>query len=126
MIGDAFGTVCPAAGTGVVKALNDTELLCGEFIPRWLSTPGMGAEKISQFYNCPQKQKCDRETLKVSIVARRTAVDRGLHWRVRRTARLLKRSANALRIRLTSPTVFANRGHSQVIVPVGQPVAKNT
>jgi 2-polyprenyl-6-methoxyphenol hydroxylase-like FAD-dependent oxidoreductase len=50
LIGDAFQTSCPAAGTGIGRLLNDVERLCHVHIPRWLATEGMGVEKIRQFY----------------------------------------------------------------------------
>jgi 2-polyprenyl-6-methoxyphenol hydroxylase-like FAD-dependent oxidoreductase len=59
LVGDAFGTSCPAAGTGARKVLVDVERLCNVHIPRWLETPGMGAEKIAAFYDDPVKQASD-------------------------------------------------------------------
>ena len=56
LVGDAFATSCPAAGTGARKVLVDVERLCNVHIPRWLETPGMGAEKIAAFYDDPVKQ----------------------------------------------------------------------
>ena len=38
LVGDAFSTSCPAAGTGTTKVFNDVQLLCNKFIPRWLAT----------------------------------------------------------------------------------------
>ncbi|WP_456686974.1 FAD-dependent oxidoreductase, partial [Bradyrhizobium sp. P5_C11_2] len=38
LIGDAFQTNCPAAGTGVARLLVDVERLCTEYAPRWLKT----------------------------------------------------------------------------------------
>ena len=51
LIGDAFSTSCPTAGTGTGKVFTDVERLCNVYIPRWLATPGMGAEKIAAFYD---------------------------------------------------------------------------
>lgn len=45
LIGDAFQTNCPAAGTGVSRLLVDVERLCTEYVPRWLETDGMGKER---------------------------------------------------------------------------------
>ena len=42
LVGDAFSTSCPAAGTGARKVLVDVERLCNVHIPHWLATPGMG------------------------------------------------------------------------------------
>ena len=51
LLGDAFATSCPAAGTGVNKVLTDVERLCNVHIPHWLASQGMGAEKIAGFYD---------------------------------------------------------------------------
>jgi len=113
VVGDAFGTVCPAAGTGVVKALNDVECLCDELVPNWLSTPGMGLEKISQFYSHPRKTACDRSGMRMSMRMRKTAVDNGWRWRLRRQARSFKRSLSAMRAR-----------HRQKSTPSEQPLGR--
>jgi 2-polyprenyl-6-methoxyphenol hydroxylase-like FAD-dependent oxidoreductase len=43
LVGDAFATSCPAAGTGLDKVFTDVERLCSVHIPQWLKSPGMGA-----------------------------------------------------------------------------------
>src|SRR5437588_11809475 len=53
LVGDAFATSCPAAGTGAGKALMDVQRLCNVHIPQWLATPGMGVEKIETYYDDP-------------------------------------------------------------------------
>ena len=53
LIGDAFSTSCPTAGTGTGKVFTDVERLGNVYIPRWLATPGMGADKIAAFYADP-------------------------------------------------------------------------
>ncbi len=45
LVGDAFATACPAAGTGTDKVYTDVARLCGVHIPKWLKTNGMGADK---------------------------------------------------------------------------------
>lgn len=50
LVGDAFSTSCPAAGTGTTKVFTDVERLCNVYIPQWLATEGMVAEKIAEFY----------------------------------------------------------------------------
>lgn len=59
LVGDAYSTSCPAAGTGVLKVFTDVERLCNVHIPRWLATPGMGEEKIAAFYSDPVKMACE-------------------------------------------------------------------
>ncbi len=92
LIGDAFQINCPATATGMTKVLNDVECLCTDHLPDWLSTPGMGAEKIARFYEDPRKVSVDRETLQLALVTRRAAVDASLPWRLRRQARSWKRT----------------------------------
>lgn len=60
LIGDAFSTSCPAAGTGTDKVFTDVERLCNVHIPNWLATPGMAQDKIEAFYDDPVKTACDR------------------------------------------------------------------
>jgi hypothetical protein len=57
LVGDAFATSCPAAGTD--KVFTDVERLCNVHIPNWLASDGMGAEKIAAFYDDPAKAACD-------------------------------------------------------------------
>ena len=42
LVGDAFGTSCPAAGTGCNKVFTDVERLCNVHIPAWLASRGHG------------------------------------------------------------------------------------
>src|SRR5262249_30588380 len=37
LVGDAFATSCPAAGTGVNKVFTDVERLCNVHVPRWFA-----------------------------------------------------------------------------------------
>jgi 2-polyprenyl-6-methoxyphenol hydroxylase-like FAD-dependent oxidoreductase len=50
LIGDAFATSCPAAGTGTNKVFTDVDRLCNVHIPRWLTSEGVGEEKIAAFF----------------------------------------------------------------------------
>src|SRR5262249_35100457 len=56
LVGDAFATSCPAAGTGCNKVFTDVERLCDVHIPRWIASDGIGAEKIAAFYDDEVKQ----------------------------------------------------------------------
>jgi 2-polyprenyl-6-methoxyphenol hydroxylase-like FAD-dependent oxidoreductase len=84
LVGDAFATSCPAAGTGARKALNDAERLCNVHIPHWLATPGMEADKIAAFYDDPVKRDCDEFSLHKAYELRSMTVDPGLGWAARR------------------------------------------
>lgn len=89
LVGDAFATSCPAAGTGARKALNDVERLCNLHIPDWLATPGMSADKIARFYDDPVKQACDQASLDKAYALRSFSIDPALPWRARRYVRFL-------------------------------------
>lgn len=93
LVGDAFATSCPAAGTGARKVLTDVERLCNVHIPRWLATPGMGADKIGAFYDDPVKQACDAFALDKAHSLRAFSLEPGLKWRTRRWAKFLAQYA---------------------------------
>jgi 2-polyprenyl-6-methoxyphenol hydroxylase-like FAD-dependent oxidoreductase len=79
LIGDAFATSCPAAGTGAGKALMDVQRLCNVHIPQWLATPGMGVKKIETYYNDPVKQAYDAFCTKKAYGLRSFSIDTGLY-----------------------------------------------
>jgi 2-polyprenyl-6-methoxyphenol hydroxylase-like FAD-dependent oxidoreductase len=98
LVGDAFGTSCPAAGTGARKALVDVERLCNVHIPQWLRTPGMDAAKIKTFYADPAKQECDTRSLKKAYELRSFSIDRGFRWALLRWGKFwAHRAKGALR-----------------------------
>ncbi len=114
LLGDAFHAPCPASGTGMTRILNDVERLAGTHLPQWLATPGMDADKIAAFYADPLKLAVDKCSLQASMMGRRSAIDQGLYWRVRRMAGKLRRliaDARAEgRFRLKSATTVASVG----------------
>jgi 2-polyprenyl-6-methoxyphenol hydroxylase-like FAD-dependent oxidoreductase len=91
LIGDAFQTSCPAAGTGVSRLLTDVERLCNVHLPHWLASPGMGLDKITAFYQDPVKQAADRRALRLAHYRRSLTVDTGLRWALHRQQVLLRR-----------------------------------
>ena len=91
LIGDAFQTSCPAAGTGVSRLLTDVEQLCTVHLPRWLETPGMGAEKVAQFYDDPIKQAADARAARLAAYRRSLTVDNGFGWALHRRQVFLRR-----------------------------------
>ncbi len=97
LVGDAFGTSCPAAGTGIAKVLTDVERLCNVYIPRWLATDGMGAEKVAAFYDDREKTACDAHSMHLAHYMRSLATDRALRWRVRRAGWFSLQLANGAR-----------------------------
>ncbi len=109
LVGDAFATSCPAAGTGVNKVLTDVERLCNEHVPAWLATEGMHATKIAAFYADPVKVAADRHSAEKAQRLRSLSIDPGLLWRARRWARFLGlygtfRAKDALRSLAGSPS----------------------
>jgi 2-polyprenyl-6-methoxyphenol hydroxylase-like FAD-dependent oxidoreductase len=84
LVGDAFATSCPAAGTGALKVLTDVERLCNVHIPRWLETPDMPAEKIAAFYDDAVKTACDDFSVTKAYQLRSFSIDAALPWRARR------------------------------------------
>ena len=91
LVGDAYSTSCPAAGTGTSKVFTDVERLCNVHIPNWLATDGMGADKIAAFYDDPVKQACDAFSTAKAWHLRSVSIDTSLPWRARRWARFLVR-----------------------------------
>jgi 2-polyprenyl-6-methoxyphenol hydroxylase-like FAD-dependent oxidoreductase len=90
-IGDAFQTSCPAAGTGVSRVLHDVERLCAHYIPQWLDSPGMGAAKISEFYDDERKRAFDARSMKVAEYRRAWTTEFTLSWKLHRNGRFLLR-----------------------------------
>jgi 2-polyprenyl-6-methoxyphenol hydroxylase-like FAD-dependent oxidoreductase len=84
LVGDAYQSVCPTTGTGLSKVLTDVDVLCNEYIPQWLATPGMGIEKIARYYAHPRKQLCDRTSLRNAVYIRSLSLDPSFPWRLRR------------------------------------------
>ena len=84
LIGDAFATSCPAAGTGSGKAMIDAERLCHVHIPTWLATDGMGADKVAAFYDDPVKIESDAFSAAKAQYVRAIATDTSLGWTARR------------------------------------------
>ena len=96
LIGDAFATSCPAAGTGTGKVFTDVAQLCGVHIPRWLATGGMGADKIAAFYDDPVKQAYDAHSAHKAFHLRSLTVEPGVLWGARRLARFAVRTASGV------------------------------
>jgi 2-polyprenyl-6-methoxyphenol hydroxylase-like FAD-dependent oxidoreductase len=92
LIGDAFQTNCPAAGTGVARLLVDVDRLCTEYAPRWLASARMGTEKISQFYSDPDKLAADQRSLKMARFRQALTSRNDIEWDVRRRLHFLRRS----------------------------------
>jgi 2-polyprenyl-6-methoxyphenol hydroxylase-like FAD-dependent oxidoreductase len=89
LVGDAFATSCPAAGTGCNKVLTDVERLCSVHVPRWLASDGMAAEKIAAFYDDEIKQACDAASEAKAYYLRALSTSAGFAWSARRWSRFV-------------------------------------
>jgi 2-polyprenyl-6-methoxyphenol hydroxylase-like FAD-dependent oxidoreductase len=109
LVGDAFATSCPAAGTGATKVFTDVERLCNVHIPRWLESPDMEEDKIASFYRDPVKTAADAASLAKAFRLRALSVDRGMPWQARRLTKYVARSCTGLLrpTRATLPAGFA-------------------
>ncbi len=92
LIGDAFQTSCPAAGTGVSRLLVDVERLCTVHLPEWLKTEGMSLEKISAFYSDPEKTASDQRAFKMAFFREALTTDGGIRWNLRRRLHFARRN----------------------------------
>ena len=93
LVGDAFATSCPAAGTGTGKVFNDVERLCNIHIPNWLGSPGMAADKVAQFYDDPVKCGFDNFSTSFAYQLRSMSIDEDFTWRLRRNLQFVIRAA---------------------------------
>ncbi len=111
LVGDAFATSCPAAGTGTRKVFADVEQLCTVHIPNWLASPGMDATKIATFYDDPIKRASDQASTDQAYQLRSVSIDDGLIWSAQRWARFVLRAGiGAVRqLRATTPHSSTNR-----------------
>ncbi len=91
LVGDAFSTSCPAAGTGTTKVFTDVGRLCNVYIPQWLATDGMDDRKMAEFYSDPEKMACEARCLAKAYHLRSLSTDNGLSWRAQRWARFIAR-----------------------------------
>ncbi len=78
LVGDAFATSCPAAGTGCNKVFTDVERLCHVHIPDWLASAGMDDDKIAAFYADEVKTDCDAACEAKAFFLRSLSTETGL------------------------------------------------
>ncbi|MCC8980008.1 FAD-dependent oxidoreductase [Bradyrhizobium acaciae] len=95
MVGDAFASSCPAAGTGAGKVFTDVERLCNVHIPNWLASPGMAADKIDQFYDDPVKRAYDETSKSWAYRLRSMSIEQGIGWSIQRRLRFFVGAAIA-------------------------------
>ncbi|AWL98306.1 MULTISPECIES: FAD-dependent oxidoreductase [Bradyrhizobium] len=96
LVGDAFATSCPVAGTGCDKVFTDVERLCNVHIPAWLACDGMSAAKIAAFYADPVKRACDEWSAAKAFDFRSVSIGTSPYWTAQRWARFIAWSAQGL------------------------------
>jgi 2-polyprenyl-6-methoxyphenol hydroxylase-like FAD-dependent oxidoreductase len=96
LVGDAFATSCPAAGTGCDRVFTDVERLCNVHIPAWLASDGMDADKIAAFYDDPVKRACDDWSVTKAFVFRAVSTATSPYWTAQRWARFMAWTAQGL------------------------------
>jgi len=96
LVGDAFSTSCPVAGTGCDKVFTDVERLCNVYIPQWLASDGMDADKIAAFYADPVKRDCDDWAAAKAFDFRSVSIGTSPYWTAQRWARFIAWSVQGL------------------------------
>jgi len=91
LVGDAFSTSCPAAGTGTDKVFTDVERLCNVHIPAWLASDGMATDKIAAFYDDPVKKSCDAWSMAKALHLKSLTLSRSPYWKAQRWLRFVVR-----------------------------------
>ncbi len=84
LIGDAYGRVCPCAGRGINKALNDVETLL-KVAPQWIAedTP-LIAENLDSYYNDPERAAYEEWVYNDSLAIRERVLSNHPVWIARR------------------------------------------
>ena len=105
LVGDAYSTSCPAAGTGTLKVFTDVERLCNVHVPHWLSTPGMAAEKIAAFYADPVKMECEAHCIAKAHALKEVSIGTGPMAAARRQIKFVGQSCRGVlrQLRGTQP-----------------------
>jgi 2-polyprenyl-6-methoxyphenol hydroxylase-like FAD-dependent oxidoreductase len=93
LVGDAYSTSCPAAGTGVNKVLTDVQRLCSIYVPAWLGKATIEAADVADFYADPVKVQCESESLQKALWLRRVSTGTSMGLRSWRGARFVAQSA---------------------------------
>lgn len=109
LVGDAFQTPCPAAGTGIDRLLSDLDVLCTTHIPAWFASPGMQRRKIEAFYADPAKQAFDAECLRIAEYRRAVSTRQNLWWTVHRKQVFFRRQLSNLLMKRRPDKVAPSR-----------------
>jgi len=120
LVGDAFSTSCPAAGTGCNKVFTDVELLCNHHIPRWLANEGMGADKIAAFYDDPIRIACETFSRDKAFFLRALSTETGALWQARRLMRFVGAAGVGALRRLRAHVSTPSRDRSSAATSAAQ------
>jgi hypothetical protein len=60
-------------------------------LPQWFDAPGMGKDKIAQFYTDPVKQSVDAQAIQMAGYRRSLTIDTSLRWTLQRQRHFLRR-----------------------------------
>ena len=107
LVGDAYSTSCPAAGTGANKVLTDVQRLCSIYVPAWLGGETIEATDVANFYADPVKVQCESDSLQKALWLRRISTGTSLGLRSWRGARFVAQSALGRLRGLRHPDVTA-------------------
>lgn len=105
VVGDAYSTSCPAAGTGARKVLTDVERLCNVHIPLWLASPGMDGAKIDGFYADPLKLDCDAFSVTKAFELKAFSTSHTLRWAFLRWAKFFAQAGRGALGRMAGSAV---------------------
>ncbi|MEP7172961.1 MAG: FAD-dependent monooxygenase [Aestuariivirga sp.] len=114
LVGDAYSTSCPAAGTGVNKVLTDVQRLCSTYVPTWLGKETIEAADVADFYADPVKVQCEAESLQKALWLRRVSTGTSMGLRSWRGARFVAQSALG-RMRGLKHLNVAGKGSTDVL-----------
>jgi 2-polyprenyl-6-methoxyphenol hydroxylase-like FAD-dependent oxidoreductase len=83
LIGDAYQTPCPAAGTGITRLLVDVERLTVH-ATRWFAANDTSAEALRSYYNDAVKRRSDRAAIRVARFRRAISTNTSPLWALQR------------------------------------------
>jgi 2-polyprenyl-6-methoxyphenol hydroxylase-like FAD-dependent oxidoreductase len=114
LVGDAYSTSCPAAGTGVNKVLTDVQRLCSTYVPGWLGKETIEAADVANFYADPVKVQCESDSLQKAMWLQRVSTGTSMGLRSWRGARFVAQSALGRLRGLKHPDV-AGKGSTDLL-----------
>jgi 2-polyprenyl-6-methoxyphenol hydroxylase-like FAD-dependent oxidoreductase len=114
LVGDAYSTSCPAAGTGVNKVLTDVHRLCSTYVPAWFGKETIESADVADFYADPVKVQCESDSLQKALWLRRVSTGTSMGLRSWRGARFVTQSAVG-RMRRLRHTDAASKGSADLL-----------